>query len=573
MTESPDADKDFPLREDTRLLGRVLGDVLRAQTGEDGYSRIESIRQTAIRFRRAARSDSVAVKAELDALLNGLLIGQALDVVRAFSFFSHLSNIAEDVHQNRRRRMHALAGSKPQRGSIADALDCVGARGIDGSAVLAWLAQAQVSPVLTAHPTEVQRRSILDAEREIARLLKWRDRVRFTPDEEAEFETGLYRQVLVLWQTAMIRLTKLKVIDEIDNGLAYYRYTFLAEVPRLYAALEARLRARFNAGRAFRLASFLRLGSWIGGDRDGNPFVVAETLRYAISAQASVAFEHYLDEIHALGGELSLSARLVRPTPELLALAATTHDTNPHRVDEPYRQVLIGIYARVAATARSLGGYTPPRSAQADLPPYREPRELIADLRVIEASLAQHGTSALAEGRLAALIRAVDVFGFHLAVLDLRQNADVHERVIAELLSRAGAATDYAALQESERVALLARELSSPRPLRSAHLEYSEEARSELEILGVAADIHRRFGALALPHYVISKCQSVSDLLEVGILLKEVGLLRGDALDVDIVPLFETIDDLGRSAAIMREAFALPFYRRWLDGRDRKSVV
>jgi phosphoenolpyruvate carboxylase len=182
-----------------------------AQAGDAGFERIEAIRQTAIRFRRAAASDAGVVKDELSVLLNDLSIADTLDVVRAFSYFSHLANIAEDVHQNRRRRAHALAGSGPQRGSIADALDRIAAQGTPAQAIARFVADALVSPVLTAHPTEVQRKSILDCEREIVRLLQWRDRVALTPEETTEFESGLYRQVLALWQTAMIRLSKLKV--------------------------------------------------------------------------------------------------------------------------------------------------------------------------------------------------------------------------------------------------------------------------------------------------------------------------------------------------------------------------
>ena len=350
------AAKDQPLREDTRLLGRLLGDVLRAQTGDDGYALIEAVRQTAIRFRRAAPAEATAVRAELSTLLNDLSIPVTLDVVRAFSYFSHLSNIAEDVHQNRRRRAHAHAGSPPQVGSVAAALTNVARNGVTSDELDAWFAEALISPVLTAHPTEVQRKSILDCEREIARLLMWRDRIPLTPDETQEFATGLYRQVLSLWQTAMLRLSKLQVHDEIDNGLAYYRYTFLAEFPRLYEGLSKGIARTFaNPPATPSLPAFLRMGSWIGGDRDGNPFVVAATLDYAIRAQAGVAFDHYLDEVHRLGGDLSLSARLVHPTAELLALAEASHDGNPHRQDEPYRQALVGIYARLAATMRIAG--------------------------------------------------------------------------------------------------------------------------------------------------------------------------------------------------------------------------
>jgi phosphoenolpyruvate carboxylase len=569
-TEAPD--KDLPLRDDTRLLGRILGEVLRAQAGDAGYARIEAVRQTAIRFRRGGADHAPAARGELAALLNGLPIAETLDVVRAFSYFSHLANIAEDVHQNRRRRAHALAGSPPQRGSLADAVERVAAHGTRDDALVGWFREALIAPVLTAHPTEVQRKSILDCEREVARLLQWRDRTQFTREEEAEFEAGLYRQVLSLWQTAMIRLEKLAVKDEIDNGLAYYRYTFLDELPRIYGALEAQVRSRFKIP-DFVPPPFLRMGSWIGGDRDGNPFVVAETLAYAIRAQASVAFAHYLDQVHALGGELSLSTRLVQPTEALLALAQAAHDANPHRSDEPYRQALVGVYARLAATARELSPYVPARVSPVDLAPYATPRELGAELAVIRTSLATHGAAVLAERRLLPLLRAVDVFGFHLAEIDLRQNADVHEAVVAELLAAAGVESNYAGLAEDDRVALLARELGDPRLLHSPHLEYSERVRSELAILATAADIRRRYGADALPNYVISKCQSASDLLEVGVLLKEAGLARGDALAINIVPLFETIDDLAQCGKIMREAFALPRYRSWLESRGSWQEV
>jgi phosphoenolpyruvate carboxylase len=559
-------DRDLPLKDDTRLLGRLLGDVVRAQRGEGAFERVEAVRQTAIRFRRAAADEAPAVRDELSGLLNDLPIADALDIVRAFSYFSHLANLAEDVHQNRLRRAHALAGSPPQAGSVYAALAHLAGAGVSPGTIEDWLREALVSPVLTAHPTEVQRKSILDSQREVVRLLMWRDRTQFTPDEEREFEIGLYRQILGLWQTAMLRLSKLQVRDEVDNGLAYYRYTFLAEFPRLYEALATGIARSF--GTVPMLPPFLRMGSWIGGDRDGNPFVVAETLEYAIRAQAAVALEHYLGEVHQLGAELSLSARLVEPAPELLQLATAAHDVNPHRQDEPYRQALTGVYARLAATSLALAGRMPFRAPHAAGAPYATPAEFKADLDVIAHSLATHGASVLGTRRLMPLARAVDVFGFHLASLDLRQNADVHEAVLADLLARAEVVADYAGLPEAERVEVLLRELATPRPLHSLHLDYEERTVAELAILRTAAGVHRSYGAMALPNYVISKCQSVSDLLEVGVLLKEVGLLRGNVLALNIVPLFETIDDLERCGAIMREAFALARYRGWLAGRD-----
>ena len=571
---APDiVDKDLPVKEDTRLLGRILGDVLRAQIGDAGYERIETIRQTAIAFRRATPGEADRLRRSLAELLNPLPIAQALEVVRAFSYFSHLANIAEDVHQNRRRRAHALAGSPPRRGDVAEALQRLAEAGVDRAAMQRWLDEARISPVLTAHPTEVQRKSILDVEREVARLLTWRDRTKLTPEETADFATRLHTSVLELWQTAMLRLSRLQVKDEIDNGLAYYRYTFLDEIPRLYAAFETVVATQFDIAREA-VPPFLRMGSWIGGDRDGNPYVDADTLCYAIRTQSGVAFAHHLGEVHRLGAELSLSTRLVTPSAELLALAAAAADANPHRQDEPYRQALVGIYARLVATARELTDLVPARAAQVEAAPYANAREFRGDLDTIGASLALHGASPLAVRRLDPLRRAVDVFGFHLAALDLRQNSEVHEAVVGELLARSRVAGDYPALQEDARVALLVRELGSPRPLHSPHLDYSERVRSELGILRIAADIRRRYGADALPNYVISKCQSISDLLEVALLLKEVGLAREDGLAVDIVPLFETIDDLEGCGATMRDALALPLYRAFVASRgDRQEVM
>ena len=564
-------DKDEPLREDTRLLGRVLGDVLREQTGDAGFARIEAIRQKAVLFRRASGTEAAQVRDELSGLLNGLSIGDTLHVVRAFSYFSHLANIAEDVHQNRRRRAHALSGSPPQLGSIVHAVESLRTRGVAREAIMKWLETALISPVLTAHPTEVQRRSILDAEREIARLLATRDGAVMTSEEAQEWHDALLRQVLALWQTAMLRLSRLRVVDEVDNGLAYYRYTFLREVPRLYQTVALALASPGEA--AAELPAFFRMGSWIGGDRDGNPFVTADALRYAIGAQACVAIGHYLEEVHRLGAELSLSTRLVQPTAALLELAQHAADSSEHRQDEPYRQALIGIYARLAATSRHLAGVDPARRAQVELPAYASPAAFDEDLSVIAASLASHGASRIAEHRLAPLRCAVRAFGFHLAALDLRQNADVHVAVVGELLASAGVATNYAELDEAAKVDILVRELGSPRLLRSPYAALSQRTQEELAIVDAAAKVHADFGADAIPHYVISKCQSASDLLEVGVLLKEAGLLRGGRLALDIVPLFETIDDLRNAATIVRDLLAVPVYRQWIDSRASRQEI
>ncbi len=565
-------DKEHALREDIRLLGRLLGDVVRERAGEAAFNRVETIRQKAVAFHRADGAERGEIREALDEMLLGLQPREVLEVVRAFSYFSHLANVAEDVHQDRRRRAHRAAGSPPQHGSLARALQRVSAAGVSGKALAAWLAHARITPVLTAHPTEVRRVSILECERAVGRLLRTRDRSELTPGERSDWDRELYRTVLRLWETAMLRLARLRVRDEIENALGYYTNTFLVEIPRLHRDAEAEILPLVGSATAA-LPAFLTMGSWIGGDRDGNPYVNAETLEFAARSQSEVALRHYLAETHSLGRELSISSRMAMPTPALIALAESAVDGSPFRQDEPYRQALVGIYARLAATAESLCGLSAQPPPKVHRPAYGDAADFARDLACIRASLASHGCEALGEGRLDMLQRGVSVFGFHLASLDLRQNADVHEAVVAELLAKSGACGDYLALPEDERVALLERELANARPLRCEAVQYSETVESELACLRAARQIIARYGSRAIENYVISKCDSVSDLLEVALLLKETGLFTADAagrpraLALDVVPLFETIADLRRSPEIMATAFALPRYRGWVAER------
>jgi len=563
--------KEQQLREDRRLLGRLLGDVVREQAGAAVFETIERIRQTAVRFRRAeseAGGGAASARDELAAQLNALDIEQTLHVVRAFSFFSHLLNIAEDAQQNRRRRAHAESGSARRPGSFSHALERVREAGHGADALAAWFARARVSPVLTAHPTEVQRQSILDCERAIARLI--------AEPAAPERDAALHREVLRLWLTSMLRVTKLEVADEVSNALAYFRLTFLEEMPRLYADLEAALAARFGLAREPWLPPFLSIGTWIGGDRDGNPNVTAATLELALAQQARVAFAHYLQEVHELGRELALSTRIRAAPPEVEAAAAASGDDSPYRRDEPYRRIVSGIYARLAATAEALAGLRAVPAPTASRPAYGSADELAADFALLERGLEAQGAARLAAGRLRALQRKLGVFGFHLASVDLRQSSGEHETVVAELLARAGVAAGYRALDEASRVTLLERELAGPRPLRSPHLAYSRLAESELAVLAAAATGNRKFGARAVPHYVISHCQSLSDMLEVGLLLREAGLLRPDGaprLDLDIVPLFESIADLERCGEVIAAALDHPLYRAWVRARGDEQEV
>ena len=564
-------DNERPLVEDIRLLGRILGDVIREQEGGETYELVEQVRKLSVAFRRDA--DTTADKA-LKKLLASLSGEATVRVIRAFTYFSHLANLAEDRHHIRRRAVHERAGDT-QDGSLTLALSRLKSAGITPKSIVQTLAHSHVSPVLTAHPTEVQRKSILDAERGIAQLLGLRDDIKSrsapyahtqsSPDalalrELAANELQLRARVLQLWQTRLLRFTKLTVADEIENALSYYESTFLSEIPKLYADLEAALST--DKGPA-QVHSFLRMGQWIGGDRDGNPNVNADTLHYALRRQCDVALRHYLTELHFLGSELSMSAMLVDVTPAMQALAERSPDTNAHRQDEPYRRALTGMYARLAATLKDLTGGDAARHAVAPQNAYVSAQALLADLRVMADSLqAQHGSALMAQ-RLSPLMRAVDVFGFHLATVDLRQSSDQHALVVAELLATAGIEQHYAQRNEAQRVEVLTRLLHDARPLRVMGAPYSDLALKELTIFETARQMRHAFGANAIRHYIISHTETVSDLLEVLLLQKETGLMHGTlasqtaTCDLVVVPLFETIDDLRRAADIMGGFYAI----------------
>jgi len=560
-------DKDAPLREDIRYLGRLLGDVLRAQEGKATFDLVESIRQLAVRYRRDADESQ---RGELESMLNRLSHEDTIAVVRAFGYFSHLANIAEDIHHNRRRRAHQVKGDTRQDGSFQLAIERLSNAGYSLDDIAAFFDRALVRPVLTAHPTEVQRKSVLDCQRAIASLMMERDRLQLTADELAANEEALKRVVLTLWQTSEIRSFKLHVRDEIENGLSYYQYTFLRQLPQLYAEIEDAL-ASDNP-----LPPFFRIGSWIGGDRDGNPYVTHDVTLWAMERHSAVALAYYLAETHQLGGELSLSDRLIEITPALRALADASPDHSTSRAEEPYRRALTGIYGRLSATNAALGHAEPNRRAVVDAEPYRHAAEFVADLDVLIDSLRSNRAALLARGRLRGLRRAATVFGFNLAPLDMRQHSGLLENAVAELFVRARVLDNYSALSESEKRALLIGELQTPRPLRSPHLEYSAEVAEELAIFSSAAEIHRRFGREAMPNHIVSKTDEVSDLLELALLLKEVGLLlpaETPTLSMNVVPLFETIDDLRNCGRIMNDLFSIPYYRQLLASRGNTQEV
>ncbi|PZO51142.1 MAG: phosphoenolpyruvate carboxylase [Alphaproteobacteria bacterium] len=549
---SPDVERSIAQNPDIKYLGRVLGDVIRAYAGQTVFERIETIRAASVERHRTDLASGIATPA-----LDALSLDDTLAFVRGFMLFSMLANLAED-----RQGVAAEAGAE-----LADAVVELERLGATRANIAAFLEHALIVPVLTAHPTEVRRKSLIDHRNHIADLMKLKDQGITETDGGDLIDRAIQRHVAILWQTRPLRHERLYVSDEVETAIAYFRDVFLKILPGLYA--------RWHRALGARPPSFLRLGSWIGGDRDGNPNVTAESLDYALARGAETVIENYLDQLHDLGARLSLSSELASITPELDALANASGDDGEARRDEPYRRAITGMYARLAATYAMFTGHAPPRPSKYKAKPYATADALLADLHIVQNALAANGDGGLGRGgAVGRLIRLVETCGFYLATLDLRQNADVHERVIAEMFAAAGVAPDYLALPEEERVALLRAELAGKRLLSFPGATYSEEAQSERAILHSAAAALERYGPHCIDNYIISKAASISDVLEVYVLLKEAGVYRaGEPCPIMVVPLFETIEDLERAPAIMSDLFALPEFTAMASARGHQEVM
>ncbi len=540
---------------DIRLLGRLLGDAIEQTEGHDVFELVERVRRLAVDARRSGRSAVDDIRA---ALARHPLDEQIL-VLRALDWLSLLANTAEDVHLERRRRHHRHRGDPPRPGSFAAVLRHVRDAGVSAEELASAVGDLQVSPVITAHPTEVRRKTVLEILDELSALLDALDVRRHDPGAVARIEHDLSVCVLLLWQTALLRLSKLRVRDEINEAIRYYDTSLFQVIPALTHELASSV-AELHPDCVVDTSHAITMGSWIGGDRDGNPFVTADVVRYAARRQIETALGHHLNALHSLSRRLSMTDRLVTPNDAVLGLAAASGDDSPFRADEPYRRALRGMHARLHAFARGALGPDadvpgPPPIGATD--PYAHLSELLDDLDDVVASLHGHGAGPIADALVEPVRRSVAIFGAHLCGLDLRQNSAVHEAVLADLFAAAGVCDDYLVLDESDRVDVLRAEMRTPRLLRHPGARLGERTQSELAILEAAAQAVGRVGRRIVPHYVISMAHDLSDVLEVAVLLKEVGLAsaaqgeRTATSALDIVPLFETIDDLQRSPGVL----------------------
>ena len=564
-------DKDQQLRDDIRLLGALLGEIIAEQQGLPVFNAIEEVRQLSVQYRRF---DDKAARAKLEARLEALSQDETISLIRSFSIFSMLSNIAEDCHLIRRNRQHELAGMPAREASLDYTIPELERVGVNREAVLARLKQTESVPVLTAHPTEVQRKSVLDAQQSIIALIRHRDEIQLTREEANAWRDELKAAVQRLFQTRLLRRNKLSVIDEVNNALAYFDSTFFAQVPQVYRKLQSLLNLpstdNFLPVNEDPLGKVLTVGSWIGGDRDGNPFVTAQVLDTTLKIQSRKVLEHYLAEVNCLIREFSVTDYFLKPNPPLTELANASGEDSAHRMDETLRRACVAIRKRLEATFQQAA------QGECTAQAYASPADFLADLNTLFSALNDNGMQRIAEGRLALLARKVKVFGFSLMALDLRQNSDVFEEVIADLLKQSTLGKiDYLACGEAQRVELLCAELRTPRLLFSDSLQYRERTHSEMAIFRKAKLAHQILGASAIQNCIISKTASVSDLLELAVLLKEAHLLnvaKGE-IAVNVVPLFETIGDLQAAPDIMNRLFGIPEYRTLVASRGHVQEV
>jgi len=620
--------KDLPLRNDIRRLGDLLGETVKRLGGKKLFDIEEQVRALCKQLRA---SHSPATERQLKKLLHGLSPDETIGLIRAFSVYFQLVNIAEQHHRIRRKSFYELhTPNEPQRGSLADTFrqikaECVhpGQHGQPDRSGKSSELQKQLQlvvdrlaivPVMTAHPTEAARRTLLEKHRRIADLLTAFDDEHLPLRRRNELRADLAAEVESIWQTDEVRQTNLTVLDEVKNALYYFDSTLFDSVPKLHEELERRLAENFPGVHLRDGAAPLRFGSWVGGDRDGNPFVKPETTWHTLRLQQRLALRKYRDAVQELSRRLSESSRYSTASKELLdsmerdktELPVTARIVAGQNPEEPYRRKLTFINARLLNTlerndeleaalrierANELISIRPAlpiiaalgQSKSAKKSVYQTGKQLWKDLQLVRDSL-RADKADLAARAVDRLMRQVATFDLHLATLDLRQHSERHKAALAEITRGLNFETDYAQMNEQQRAAWLTEELATPRPLVATDARYSAETTETLNVFRVARRALEEISPRAIRTYIVSMTQEASDLLAVLVLAKQAGLGDGEKVggkdaekapkpSISVAPLFETIEDLRHAPEVMRRLFDNPVYRRWLEAQGNLQEV
>lgn len=549
---------DAPLREDVSRLGQLIGEVLVDQDGPMLLARVETVRKLAI-----ARREGRAELAELQHVLSALSPAEIEPLVRAFGAYFQSVNVAERLHRVRRRLDYQRAGAAPQPGGIHDTLTALKAAGVGIVELGELLSQLAIEPVFTAHPTEATRRAILEKEHAVVKALMVAVEKRLTPRDAATLTERVRLNLTTAWQTSEHSTVRPTVADELNHVSFYLTDVLYRVVPSYFAEFDYALSAVYgvdSAAALLPLSTHLKFALWVGGDMDGNPNVGAATIEASLAHLRASILERYRAEVLTLARVLSQSSERVEFDPELMArvehyrvlLPRAALHLNTRYGDMPYRQLLILIASRLH------------NSQKARLPGYLDAQEFAADLRLIEASLRKHLGVHAGLHPLAQLQRRLSCFGFHFARLDQRQDSRVHDRALAELLTD----PEWPTRNSAERTVVLNAVLAGKRSLRRP---VAEPARSVVAVFKCLSQQRAQFGAEALGPYIISMARDVSDVLSV-LALAECGA-RGSARAIDVVPLFETVDDLRNAVVVLRQLFADVYYRKHLAGRGDQQMV
>lgn len=553
------------------FFAELLGRVIREQAGDDTFA----LQAEVLSLAKEVRAGGAEALAALRAIVARTEVPKARDLLRAFSTYFALVNLAEQLQRGWVLRDRArLWPETPRSESIAAAVAEIAKRGVPADVVQNWLTTAEIVPVFTAHPTEARRRTTLERLRRIADSVEKLHAPDLLPDESEEISRRVLEEAVSLWQSDEVRAGRPSVLDEVRNGLYYFESVLFDVVPRLYRDLE-RVLCKSYPGRTWSIPPLLRISSWMGGDRDGNPFVTPKVTVEAARTLRVAAIRRHLASINGLGGRLSQSTREVDVSDELLASIAKDDAANPELGTallqrypfEPYRRKCAHIRDRLERSLAHAELHAPAYCRDVSMPPapdrYSRRAELMADLAVIERSLRAHGGAAVVEGTLLDFMREVEVFGLHLATLDIRQHSERHLSAITEVLATAGVCVSFSALDESARIALLSRMLEDSRPLVPVQPSYTPATQEVVETFRAVAAVLHELSPESIETVIVSMTRHASDVLVALVLAKEAGLYRpaeGKSL-VDIVPLFETGDDLAGSADAVTAYLRVPAYR------------
>ncbi|GAB4300311.1 MAG: phosphoenolpyruvate carboxylase [Thiohalomonadaceae bacterium] len=573
---------DKQLRSRVKLFGALLGETLRSQAGEKVYAAVETLRKGYISLRK---EDSPRQRQRLNRFIANLDAETLTHVVRAFSTYFSLANIAEEAQQYRSRRRAMRTGGPLWTGSFDEALRDFKSRGVSPEQLQSLLNRLAYIPVFTAHPTEAKRRTVMEGLRRIFLLSERLDDPRIGKEEQQDIRAQLRTEILILWKTDEVRAQRPQVRDEIKNGLFYFRESLFQAVPATYRNMDKGVRRIYGADSGVTVPSFLRFGSWIGGDRDGNPFVTPETTAMAVRLHQREILREYVERITHLSHVLTHSHLLCTPSEAFRAslerdevsFTDEAFADKPHRfISEPYRRKLYIMRHRLMQNLRTVDARLNGSEVESATAGYHSESGFLHDLYLIRDSLIAHGDTIIADGDLKDLIRLAETFGFFLVHLDVRQESTRHTEAVIELLAQQAEAVDYKSLDEAQRIALLS-ELIGHSPLPVDRSTLSESVRETLEVFKVMARMRKEVSPKAFGNYVISMTHAASHVLEVMLLAQQAGLVgrRGDEwfCDIRVSPLFETIIDLEHIEPVMTTLLNSSTYTALLKASGNQQEV